>query len=199
MGGSGSGRYGWRGVVEQRYRVGVRDILRFSGFVPGRTGSLTWSRDGEPIASVGYVVGADYVELRYCQDSDGSEVRYPITYISTPCRFGGRRRFWLCGSCGNRREAVYMRTSGRTWACRVCLRLQYTSQRLAPGDRMERRAERIYDSLGGEHDDGLIHKPKRMRWSTFSRKMDKADELSGAADSAWLQRVGRMLSRWGQA
>lgn len=200
MGGSRSGRYGWRGVVEHRCRLHVRDLKTRGGFVAGTAGSLTWTRGGEEASSVGFTIAAGCVTLRYSRRGEDEEGRgvewpttFPITYIAAPCRFGGQRYFWLCGSCGKRREAVFLHSSGRLWACRACLRLQYKSQRLSPGDRMERRAEAIYDSLGGEHDDGLIHKPKRMRWTTFHRRMDRAEALSEAAAGVWLQRVGRLL------
>ena len=202
MNGSGSGRYGWRGVVERRYRLHVRDYKTRGGFAPGAAGSLVWTREGGTAGSVGFTIAADRVVLRYTRLGEDAEGRaaewpttFPITYIATHCRFGGRRYFWLCGSCGKRREAVYLHSRGHLWACRVCLRLQYASQRLDPATRQNRRAEAIYDSLGGEHEDGMIYKPKRMRWTTFNRRMDKAEELSGAADAAWALRVAGLLDR----
>ena len=85
-----------------------------------------------------------------------------------------------------------MTISGRTWGCRRCLLLRYQSQRLAPGDRMQLRAELLYHRAGIEDDDGYITKRKWMRWRTFNRLMDCANAASNAADTAFLYRLTRL-------
>ena len=81
MGGSGSGRYGWRGVVERRYRLHVRDFKTRGGFAPGAAGSLVWTREGGTAGSVGFTIAADRVVLRYTrlgEDAEGRRVAYDV-------------------------------------------------------------------------------------------------------------------------
>ena len=71
---------------------------------------------------------------------------------------------------------------------------RYVSQGLTPEYRLQRRAERIYQRLGGEDDEGLIHKPKWMRWKTFNRLMDRAHTLAEAADEVFVYRAARLFA-----
>ena len=58
MGGSGSGRYGGRPLVEAGLRLSVSQIIRKDGAQPGMhvTGSLAWTSGdtGEETASMGF-------------------------------------------------------------------------------------------------------------------------------------------------
>lgn len=57
---------------------------------------------------------------------------------------------------------------------------------------MERRAKALYDRAGTDYGEGMVVKRKWMRWRTFNRLVDRANELSGAADAAFLSRVARL-------
>jgi hypothetical protein len=90
-------------------------------------------------------------------------------------------------------EVVVMATHGRSWGCRRCLKLRYTSQGFGRGDRLQRRADELYARAGFESEDGTyLHKHKWMRWRTFNRLMDRANALSEAADAAFLYRLRRL-------
>jgi hypothetical protein len=43
------------------------------------------------------------------------------------------------------------------------------------------------------NDEGVVHKPKGMRWATFNRLMDRADNLAGEADAAFAVRAMRLM------
>ena len=86
-----------------------------------------------------------------------------------------------------------MATHGQYWGCRACLRLRYISQGLAPSDRIQRRADTIYARLGNADVEGIIPKPKGMRWTTFNRLMDTANDLAGEADAALALRAMRLM------
>ncbi len=86
-----------------------------------------------------------------------------------------------------------MATHGQYWGCRKCLRLRYLSQGLAPGERLERRANGIYRRLGDADAEGLVHKPKGMRWKTFNRLIAQANELAGEADANFALRAMRLM------
>ena len=73
------------------------------------------------------------------------------------------------------------------------MRLRYNSQGQAPADRLQRRADELYARAGVESEDGkYILKHKWMRWGTFNRLMDRANQISGEADIAALAGLERL-------
>jgi hypothetical protein len=62
-------------------------------------------------------------------------------------------------------------------------------------DRLERRADQLHARAGVEDDAGLIHKHKWMRWRTFNRLMDQANDLAGAADASFALRIMRLFGK----
>jgi len=196
MGGYNSGRRGWRGVIECQQRLDIRMFVR-RGWLHRSSGSYQWSSDGEPAGSVSYTVSADALDLRYTVPDEVEDipVHISIPIRRTPCRYGGERHYWGCPNCGRWCEVVVMASHGRYWGCRRCLRLRYISQGLAPADRAQRRADQLYARAGAEDDDGLVHKHKWMRWRTFNRLMDRADNLSAVANDAFVYRALRLLAR----
>jgi hypothetical protein len=71
------------------------------------------------------------------------------------------------------------------------MRLRYQSQRLAPADRMQRRADHLYARAGRDLGDGMVVKHKGMRWRTFNRLCDRASALSHQADARFIWRLRR--------
>ena len=196
MGGFGSGRPAYYGSVEDRLQLDIRRFRR-EGWIRGPGGTMTWRRDGEAFASLGYTVEPGAVRLRYnSHDDDGNplavNIRIPVT--TRPCRYGGQRHYWACPHCGRRCEVIVSGWGGRGWGCRKCLRLRYRSQALAPHDRMLARGQKILGRLKAlePSDPASAIKPKWMRWRTFNRQVGLADDLIGAADMAFM---GRFLGR----
>jgi len=168
MGGYNSGRQGRRAVIEAQQRVDVRELRRRGLLTAGQAGA--W-------------VEAALAE--YSWDGNPYQVALPLTRI--PCRFGGWRYYFKCQRCARRVEILVL-AGGRTWGCRRCLRLRYISQGLAIGDRCERRADKLRDRVA--IDDGAnLHKRKWLRWRTFNRTCERADELQQVADGAFVARV----------
>jgi len=200
MGGYNSGRYAWCGVVEQRKRLDIRQCARRGWLRMGTSGSYQWTQDGEPCGSVSYTVGGGALELRYTilsGENEGEAVRITIPIRRVPCRYGGERLYWACPNCYRRCEVVVMASHAHFWGCRVCLHLRYSSQGLDSSQRLQRRADAIYARLGDSDDQGLVNKPKWMRWRTFHRLMDHADNLAGKADAAFALRAMRLLKMLG--
>jgi len=195
MGGYGSGRPRLHGQIEQRLRLDVRMFRQRGWLVPGHTGTLHWSQHGEQIASIRYQVRNTTVVLSYqTRDGDDQPLPVEITVLleSIPCRYGGRRYYWLCPRCARRREVLMLGWGGRGWACRRCLQLRYACQGLRPADRVQRRASKMFERLGGDYE--LTVKPKWMRWRTFHRKVAKAQEMDARADMMF---AARCMSRFG--
>ena len=90
-----------------------------------------------------------------------------IDIVTTPCNFGGERRWFLCPGC-NRRCAI-LRTGLR---CNECLGARHRSELSAPVDRMSAKARKLRRRLGQEEPNPTFPippKPHRMRWHTYMR------------------------------
>ena len=108
--------------------------------------------------------------------SDGSTYEKLIPWSYTQPRFGGERRWFKC-DCNRRCRVIYFASSG--WRCRRCYRLAYQCQREDRGQRCQRRANKIIKRLGEDlYDDCYPPKPKWMRWRTYNRLCDQADEFA---------------------
>jgi hypothetical protein len=57
---------------------------------------------------------------------------------------------------------------------------------------MQRRADKFTGSSANADDQGIVHGPRGMRWATFHRLMDRANNLAGEANAAFA--LGAM--RW---
>ena len=107
---------------------------------------ITWSRNGEKIASIGYQVnGADEypssILLNYTitkADKEKIDYKYPVNLTTTPLPWGGSRYWFICPivGCGRRVSVLYLAPGGKYFACRHCNRLSYRSRQDGYQDRM---------------------------------------------------------------
>ena len=99
----------------------------------------------------------------------------PIRIEWTPCRFGGRRPWFLCPDCGRRAAKLYL--VGGTYACRQCHGLVYRSQYSDEIARAISRAQRIRRQLKASTNLTVpVSRPKRMHRTTFLRLRRRAEE-----------------------
>ena len=178
--------------MEQRKRLDIRQWTRRGWLRVGTSGGYSWTQDGEPTGSVSYTVLDDALELRYTitsGDDEGESVRVTIPIRRTACRYGGERLYWACPNCYRRCEVIVIASHARFWGCRRCLRLRYLCQGLDRPQRLQRRADSIYDRLGGYDGDGMVYKPKWMRWRTFNRLTERANDLAGESDAMFALRI----------
>lgn len=102
---------------------------------------------------------------------DGARVKI----VTTPCNFGGERRWFICPGCDRRCVVLY-----KWLRCRICLRARYRLEAYAPVDRMLLRAQRLRRKLGQENPNTIQPmpaKPHRMRSSTYMRAISKIRDL----------------------
>ena len=114
MGGSNSGCHGWRGVIEGRKHLDIRQCR--SWLLPGRIGSYSWNLDGEASGSASFRVLNGALELRYTitdGDDEGACIRVTVPIRRVPCHYGGERLYWNCPNCFRRCEVVVMASHGR--------------------------------------------------------------------------------------
>jgi hypothetical protein len=117
--------------------------------------------------------------------------KFLLTVTRPP--FGGLRWWFLCLRLNRRVRKLYLPLGGRHFRSRRAYRLPYSSQRETLHDRATRRAEKLYKRLGGDPaDDNYPEKPKRMRWTTYHRLIDRIATTDRIAD----QRLFSLAARW---
>lgn len=177
MGGMGSGRrrhYGARNTEEDCHSLDVRRLQRDGLLTPGRGFDWQWTRNGEVTVTISVKVEMGRVVLSYRHRNVGEEwesVEEPVLLDTTPCHYGGHRVWFSCPGVRCGRRVAILHGAGRYFACRICYRLAYASQREDAGDRALRRAQRIRKRLGGSANMMMPFptKPKGMRWRTYER------------------------------
>ncbi len=198
MGGHGSGsRNRQASRTDEFLKV---DLAKFKrGWFATRThGTISWTRDGIPKASLGLNLAPDHLRLEYTVTHQGQpsriDERFDFAFTEQP--FGGRRRWIVCRSCRRRCRVLY---GGPYFRCRRCHRATYPSQyepvRL-PGIS---RADRVRSKLGGHP--GLLNpfplKPKGMHWRTYRRLQREDWAASDRLERALYSRFDRMRKRSG--
>jgi hypothetical protein len=176
-------------------RKGARNI--------GYSGTIRWSRNGEQIGSIDYVLEATGLRLSYRARQHGGAwegIEEMIPIVTTPMHLGGARHWFACPSCGCRCRILY---GGARFRCRLCRDAGYESQyqsrmlticdiRWRIRERLEERGCNIARLLG--LDDGFPPKPPRMHWSTY-RRLEALDRKLAASWEVsareWLERTDR--------
>jgi hypothetical protein len=115
--------------------------------------------------------------IRTKWEDEWQNIQEPVPILWKPCRFGGRRPFFLCPGvvngvhCG--RQVVNLYCAGKYFLCRHCYRLTYTSRQERAYDRVLRRVDKLRMSLGS--DPGIAsdfpEKPKGMHWRTYRSRL----------------------------
>jgi hypothetical protein len=149
--------------------------------------TLTWSTNGNPTGSISYQLHADSISLNYkirINGNDWQDVTDTIFIKSTPCNFGGSRKWFQCPKCMKNVLVLY---GGNYFRCRTCMGLVHQSVNESKLDRASRALARYQRKLAPNYDisvlDGLnwMTKPKWMRYRTFNtiyaKGMDKQNEL----------------------
>lgn len=187
--------YRWQSktTTESQLSVDIRWMRRQGYLRPGTSGSLTWSRGGEKTGSIVYRTEQDRLILSYRHKPHGGEwgqIEERILLDATPCNYGGSRPWFLCPHCSRRVAVLY--GAGKRFLCRHCYGLAYTSQQESIADRMMRKARRIRARLGGEGNlmEPFPRKPKRMRWQTYWRLREAAQDNEEMGWASALQRFG---------
>lgn len=106
------------------------------------------------------------------EPQEGRDWRAALRLAATPCPFGGRRWWFLCPTCDQRRARLYRRP-GRFWECRVCAGMTYESRQSKSWRRFARGS-----------------------WRAWLRMLD-ADEARIAATRR--RNLRRAVSRWRHA
>jgi mRNA-degrading endonuclease RelE of RelBE toxin-antitoxin system len=195
MGGYGSGSwYRWnvKRKAEESLPVDIR-FLKKHGYLDGDNyGALHWSRGGNRYASISFYYDNDRIVLSYTYNKT-EDVRQEIEVTTTPCNYGGVRKWFICPTCNRRCAVVY--SSGRYFECRVCCNLNYTSQCESDMYRLSEKANKLRKRLGAEP--GIINslpheKPKHMHMKTYVRLMNEIERLEYKSDRLFIERFNNL-------
>ena len=132
MGGKGSGRWirkSRKMTVESLQAIDIRWLRRQGLLQSGRSGMLRWTRNGNFVGSIHYIIEENSIILDIkdcCQVRSRMDAKQEIFFSRTPCNFGGHRVWFLCPECRRRCALVY--GSGGIFLCRLCHGLTYQSQ-----------------------------------------------------------------------
>ena len=134
MGGYGSGRWGGyskKATVEESLALTMAPLRDALVRGPGVSGSVTWSRNGETVARIGYTTetAGEGLAVRLKYTVDGKPVDCLVHLAETKTSLGGRRWYFRCPAdgCGRRAEKLYLPPGGAVFACRACYGLTYES------------------------------------------------------------------------
>jgi hypothetical protein len=182
MGGWGSGpRESGKDLVETCTSIDIRQWQRLRLLNSESHFSWCWQEAGVTVASINVQVKTELVVLTYkarCLGQEWQDIDDCIGLSFSSCHYGGQRPWFLCpmAECGRAVAVLYL--SGLHFLCRRCHSLAYTSQREGRAKRALRRGQKIRKRLGGSTFvvDPFPEKPRRMRWATYGRLIEKANE-----------------------
>ncbi len=187
MGGIGSGHYcrtGTKTTIEETKRIDVRFMHRQGMLKPGYQGSLSWTSRGEPSGNINYICHQEslFLDYRYrVNGGDWQPVQQQISIVTTPCNYGGGRKWFLCPSC-SRRVAILC-SGGKLFLCRHCYRLPYNSQQQGYIDRLIAKKHRIGRLIFEGYDGDGWRKKKWLHRKTFDRLWSDYNLLDSEIDS----------------
>lgn len=159
--------------------IDIRQLRRSHELMPGSRMLQSWTREGLIAAQVAIEILHNQLRIRYVILSRSGRcepVECVVSIASTPCNYGGVRRWFYCPDCRRRVAVIYVQ--GRSCSCRQCNYLAYRSQRERAGERARGRAQKIRVRLGGSANllEPFPAKPKWMRWRTYQDLENKAFE-----------------------
>jgi hypothetical protein len=191
MGGYGSGRRKEKPKIEECNSIDSNRLNRDGCFKNGWNGTMTWSRNGVKISSIGIHASNGSLHLSYCAEQYGT-VSQSVTIERIPCRFGGSRAYFRC-ECNKRVVKLY--AAGNHFRCRHCYHLSYSSKNESQWDRALRQRNKRRRRLSGKI--GLqaymAEKPKGMWWRTYQRLQERACEAEKRSDREFIMMARRLV------
>lgn len=176
MGSYGYGRKLKKHNVEAVRSIDVRRFAKQGLLANGTTLTWSWFVDGLPVANINVISATEGIWLNYSVQIDGDapvNIRQFVRTTSTPCNYGGTRKWFHCPGNGCNRRVAILYGAGELFLCRRCYKLTYRSCQTS-GDELERmirRVMKIKQRLGiaqpGLISNSLPDKPPHMHWRTY--------------------------------
>jgi hypothetical protein len=211
MGGFSSSR--WAG---HRRRATIAEahlslIARKLATLPvGASGAIEWTaRSNKRWASVGFEILPIANSLKRRTElswsvigtTSGTREHRRASLLLDPAQLTFGTRWWLrCPRCGHRRARLYLPSPSDHWQCRVCARLGFFTQQLAPPDRHTYRVRRfVRRHLDAEWTPcgATPPKPKGMHRRTYRRRVEALVRMERKRDDFFLLGApGLMAQCW---
>lgn len=130
-----------KATTESCKSIGM-SFLKQHGYLSGhRWGGMKWTDGcGEETGSIGFRIWVEgsvgEIRFQYTQTQgykgETERLDYPVRLVSTPCRYGGKRWWFICpliknGITCNRRALKLYLGGGKYFGCRHCYELTYQS------------------------------------------------------------------------
>ncbi len=182
MGGRNSGYYQRAGSVSlttDYLDLDIRTFRKRGWLKTASNNTLTWSKNGNTTGSISYAISEDELTLNYRTRKNGGnweDFLETIVIATTPCNFGGNRKWFKCPECAQKVLVLY---GGRFFRCRKCHGLIHPSVNESKLDRACRAIERYQSILSPDIKVGVLDgvgwlpKPKWMRYPTYYRLKDE--------------------------
>ena len=178
-------------LVEDGLTLNVDQLIKARFLIPGSriSGRIDWAftRTGQPAGAVRYesqlALPNAYLRLYFTVSIRGEShsMEQEIRLTTTRPRFGGARWWFICPQSGARVGRLHLPPGSLQFAARRAHGLRYACQTENASQRATRRAWKLVARLGGETDSYSLPllplKPKRMRWSTYSKRVNQLRRL----------------------
>ena len=179
----------------------------WGAFDRGHSDTVDFDDDRHPVLAFEMAIDRDQFRVAYQWtdhrgDPQGEFIRSSISLERRPCRFGGKRVYFICPCCGGRVLRLAVLPEGLR--CGTCGRVTWRSRREQPLARLIRKANKLGDRLGCEDwRSNPSKRPAHMRIETYVRLTAQraaiVDEINRRigwrlARKGWLATI-RQLSR----
>lgn len=207
MGGLLSGRRGWRRTIEgtSAIRLDVNAIMRAvrPGMFPA-VAACGWHSRAGGLAGARITLRLDdrlgSAQLDYWANHPARRIGPSLQTLimeSTPCRFGGKRWWWVCPVTGRRCAVLFLPNGGDRFLSRQGWRLAYACQAETPLGRCHRRLRKLRGRMGGDiaalPESEPPPRPRWMREATYGRLVEAMEMEQGQLDAIWIAGLPRCL------
>ncbi|MGH6673882.1 MAG: hypothetical protein ACRECV_18185 [Xanthobacteraceae bacterium] len=187
--------------VESCLSLDVRELRRKGALAPAATGTLTWDRDGDAVAPVGFRIDTAGLVLAYDAYEGDSQraIEQRVLLSSVPVALGGERTYFVCPGAECRRRVAMLYFMRGAFRCRRCHGLAYECQREDATQRARRRANKHRARLGWPEwrmlAQRLAARPKRRWRTTFRQQLKSIIAADAKADAAYAAQYWRLACR----
>ena len=175
------------GNIDDAFVLDIRVFRRSGAIQPGRVtqGLLRGAQGGFGGADVQWTLDLKnplYGRLTVTGEVQGRRIDQTVEVAPSPCRYGGRRYWLVCGS--SRARACALALSGGQFVCRAAARLSYACQSETELYRLARAARKAEARAFGL--DGHPH-PRGRRRERLEARYRALEDGTEAAVLAWVQ------------
>jgi hypothetical protein len=177
-------------LVEQGLTLNIDQLVKARFLIPGSrtSGRIDWTfgRTGQPAGAVWYeaqlALPNAYLRLYFTVSDpvrgESHSIEQEIRLTTTRPGFGGARWWFICPHSGARVGRLHLPLGSSLFAGRRAYALRYACQTENRHQRAARRAWKLIARLGGRPDPYFPpDKPKRMRWSTYTKAVNELRRL----------------------